>query len=115
MMSVINLDLKNYKNVSIICEGSSEIKINSFSLSSIFPWLHSLIIEQAHQDEITIVCPDIKAINIIHLVKAVESFMTENILSELNKQNPETILPFCRLFNLEVIAETINEKGKCKG
>ena len=100
MMSLSNLDIKNYKNVSIICEGSTVIKINSFLLSSISPWLKSLIMEQALHNEITIICPDIRAVNVTNLVMAVESFMTENIILELTKQNPDTILPFYKLFDL---------------
>ena len=75
----------NYKEVTISCEDDVQIKTNTFLLSSISPWLYSLIMEQRNQQEISIFFPDIQSENVINLIETVETIINKNTVKTLLK------------------------------
>jgi len=111
-------DLDNFElhnNVSIICGDGVKVKGNSLLLASISPWLYKLIKEQSHEEEITIITPDIQSENVAHLMQTLQSNLTndtsieciinENTFKTLFKPNSEIKLPFCKVDLVDIKCE----------
>jgi len=119
-------DLDNFvlhNNVSIICGDGVKVKGNSLLLASISPWLYKLIKEQSHEEEITIITPDIQSENVDNLIRTVqanlkgntsiECIINENTLKTLFKPNSGIKLPFCKVDLVDIKCE--NKEYDSKG